>query len=113
MSKAHQSKRFDSHLYEKKIQDLLEKIDILESKLKLCGKDKIRFVQAFSDLEKENTFLKSEIEKRDKDNSSLEEAKVKFQNKITTLTEQHKSMIDTYKMKFDLLRHKGIKYLIK
>ena len=90
MSKAHQSKRFDSHLYEKKIQDLLEKIDILESKLKLCGKDKIRFVQAFSDLEKENTFLKSEIEKRDKDNSSLEEAKVKFQNKITTLTEQHK-----------------------
>lgn len=103
MSKAHQSKRFDSHLYEKKIQDLLEKIDILESKLKLCGKDKIRFVQAFSDLEKENTFLKSEIEKRDKDNSSLEEAKVKFQNQINTLTEQHKSMIDTYKMKFDLL----------
>lgn len=103
MSKLHQSERLTSHKYEKTIQDLMEKIDILENKLRLCGKDKIRFVKAYKELEDQNEFYKIEIEKQSQTNSSLEEVKTKHLAQIATLTEQNESMLEAYRTKFDLL----------
>ena len=73
INKPQESKRFEAHQYEKLISDLLEKIDVLESKLKLMGKEKIRLVTSFKELDKEIIYLKSELDKKDKEKSQVNE----------------------------------------
>ena len=66
-SKERIKERMNAHEYEKTIQKLLEKIDILENKLKSAGIDRIKIVTGFKQLEQENNFLKTENEKMEKE----------------------------------------------
>ena len=64
-------KRMDAHEYERKIQELLEKIDILESRLKTMGEQKYKLVSKLKNTEDENETLKEQITKQNNSNRQL------------------------------------------
>lgn len=91
------------NMYEKTIQSLLEKITVLENKLQSHSGDKRKFVACFKQLESEITYLRAELSKSTNEIAELTEQSNSYQKQIALLTEQHKAMVETYRMKFDML----------
>ena len=90
-------------MYEKTIQSLLEKITVLENKLQSHSGDKRKFVACFKQLESEITYLRTELTKSTNEITELTEQSNTYQTQIALLTEQHNAMVETYRMKFDML----------
>ena len=59
-------KRMNAHQYEKVIKELLEKIEMLESRVVETGMDKIKIVTSHQKLWEENNFLKNEMKSTEK-----------------------------------------------
>lgn len=100
---ANGEKRNTSHLYEKTIQNLLEKIDVLENGLRAHGGERIKFVACFKQLEDEISQLKNKLQQNANEINALTIKNNQYQSQIETITSQNKGMLDTYKTKYDLL----------
>ena len=86
--------RFDAHDYEKTIQNLLEKIDELESKLILVCKDKYDITSEKKYIENENENLKTELENENNKNIKLSNINKEFENTINNLKIKNKNIKD-------------------
>ena len=64
-------KRMDAQEYEKTIQELLEKIEMLESRIVETGLDKIKIVTSHQKLTAENDYLRNEVKSAEKENNLL------------------------------------------
>ncbi len=102
-SKERIKERMNAHEYEKTIQKLLEKIDILENKLKSAGIDRIKIVTGFKQLEQENNFLKTENEKMEKEKEDATKNSNDASTQLEIMKNQHESVISNYKTKFQIL----------
>ena len=96
-------KRMDAHQYEKTIQDLLEKIDILEARLKLMGEQKIKVVSKLKSFEDENEMLKDQISRQNESNKKLDFDRTKFEKQIEELQTSNKVLNEKVKAKFEIL----------
>lgn len=96
-------KRMDAHQYEKTIQDLLEKIDILEARLKLMGEQKFKIVSKLKSFEDENEMLKDQISRQNESNKKLDFDRSKFEKQIEELQTSNKALNDKVKAKFEIL----------
>ena len=85
-------KRMDAHQYEKTIQDLLEKIDILEARLKLMGEQKFKIVSKLKSFEDENEMLKDQISRQNESNKKLDFDRTKFEKQIEELQTSNKAL---------------------
>lgn len=86
--------RMKCHEYEKTIQDLLEKIDILEKRLEGVNKQKLKATSMLKDLEDENTNLKDIVAKTCADNKLLSDVNLECENKIKDLKNTNQKMND-------------------
>ena len=92
--KASGIKRFDAHDYENTIQNLLEKIDELESKLILVCKDKYSVISDKNYIENENKNLKNELENENNKNIKLSSLNTEFEKAINELRLNNKHIND-------------------
>ena len=95
--------RMDYHNYEKTIQNLLEKIDVLENKLKSKGKDKIKLIYAYKNLDNESNFYKKENEQLNKNIEILKNKNIELEKKLDSIQSENEQIINNYRIKFDLL----------
>lgn len=95
--------RMDYHNYEKTIQNLLEKIDVLENKLKSKGKDKIKLIYAYKNLDNESNFYKKENEQLNKNIEILKNKNLELEQKLDSIQSENEQIINNYRIKFDLL----------
>ena len=95
--------RMDYHNYEKTIQNLLEKIDVLENKLKTKGKDKIELIYAYKNLDNESNFYKKENEQLNKNIEILKNKNFELEQKLDSIQSENEQIINNYRIKFDLL----------
>ena len=95
--------RMDYHNYEKTIQNLLEKIDVLENKLKTKGKDKIKLIYAYKNLDNESNFYKKENEQLNKNIEILKNKNIELEKKLDSIQSENEQIINNYRIKFDLL----------
>ena len=95
--------RMDYHIYEKTIQNLLEKIDVLENKLKTKGKDKIKLIYAYKNLDNESNFYKKENEQLNKNIEILKNKNIELEKKLDSIQSENEQIINNYRIKFDLL----------
>ena len=95
--------RMDYHNYEKTIQNLLEKIDVLENKLKTKGKDKIKLIYAYKNLDNESNFYKKENEQLNKNIEILKNKNFELEQKLDSIQSENEQIINNYRIKFDLL----------
>ena len=95
--------RMDYHNYEKTIQNLLEKIDVLENKLKTKGKDKIKLIYAYKNLDNESNFYKKENEQLNKNIEILKNKNLELEQKLDSIQSENEQIINNYRIKFDLL----------
>ena len=102
-SKERIQQRMNAHEYERTIQKLLEKIDILENKLKSAGIDRIKIVTGFKQIEQENNFLKTENEKMTKEKEDATKNSNDASAQLEIMKNQHESVISNYKTKFQIL----------
>lgn len=102
-SKERIQERMNAHEYERTIQKLLEKIDILENKLKSAGIDRIKIVTGFKQIEQENNFLKTENEKMTKEKEDATKNSNDASAQLEIMKNQHESVISNYKTKFQIL----------
>ena len=86
--------RFDAHNYEKTIQDLLEKIDELESKLILVCKDKYEAISDKEFFENDNKNLQEEIDNQINKNNKLTKTNMEFEQTINELRMNNKHIKD-------------------
>ena len=85
-------KRKDDHENEKKIQELLEKIDILETRLKVMSEQKYKLVSKLKNSEDENDILKDQIIKQNNSNKQLNSDNETFQKQIIELKTSNKAL---------------------
>ena len=85
-------KRKDDHENEKKIQELLEKIDILETRLKVMSEQKYKLVSKLKNSEDENDILKDQIIKQNNSNKQLNSDNETFQKQIIELKTSNKTV---------------------
>ena len=97
-------KRFTAHEYEKVIQELLEKIEYLESRVVETGMDKIKIVTSHKKLSLENNYLINEIKSRDQKNEELKLKNLNTSQKIETINQRYKDMRLSYDSKFDMMQ---------
>ena len=95
--------RMDFHDYEKTIQNLLEKIDVLENKLKSKGKEKIKLIYAYKNLDNESNFYKKENENLNKNLTNLKNKNIELEKKLDSIQSENEQIINNYRIKFDLL----------
>ena len=95
--------RMKAHEYENKIQELLEKIDILESRLRLTSEQKVKVVTQLKNFEDENEMLKQQISRQNDANKKLNMDRNKFEKQIQDLQVSNKSLNDKAKKKFEIL----------
>ena len=95
--------RMDAHDYENKIQELLEKIDILETRLKLMGEQKFRVVSKLKTYENENDILKKQIENEMKEAKLKSFDREKYEKQINDLKNSNKELNEKLKLKFENL----------
>ena len=88
--------RFEAHNYEKTIQNLLEKIEKLESKLILTCKDKYNAISEKDDYENENKNLLMQLESENDKNKELSNIKTQNEQKINDLQITNKSLIELH-----------------
>ena len=77
--------RMKAHEYESKIQELLEKIEVLESRLRLAGEQKVKVVTQLKNFEDENELLKDQISRQNVTNKKLNIDKANFEKQIQEL----------------------------
>mgnify|MGYP002624821941 CR=1 FL=1 len=99
--------RMTAHQYEKKINELLETIDILESRLLLLNNQKGYAVTKLKDYEEENDNLKKKINDKTKENEKLHEVKHANEEEINDLKKNNKIFTQRNKEKFENL-HKDL-----
>ena len=104
-TKNNEIKRFEFHEYENKIQNLLEKIDILESKLILVCKDKYNIKSENEDFEKENEKLKEEIQIQNNQNRKLSNTNTEYEHKIKKLENNYIILQDKTKSRINELNN--------
>ena len=95
--------RLDAHEYEKTIQDLLEKIDILECKIKKIAQEKIVAVSSSKIFEDQNELLKEQLTSEKKNNIYLTNANTNYEQEIKNLKENQQISYDKSKYKIDIL----------
>ena len=88
--------RFEAQNYEKTIQNLLEKIEKLESKLILTCKDKYNAISEKDDYENENKNLLMQLESENDKNKELSNIKKQNEQKINDLQTTNKSLIELH-----------------
>ena len=99
--------RMTAHQYEKKINELLETIEILESRLLLLNNQKGYAVTKLKDYEEENDNLKKKIDDKTKENEKLNEVKNANEEEINGLKKSNKIFAQRNKEKFEVL-HKDL-----
>lgn len=95
--------RLDAHEYEKTIQNLLEKIDILEEKIKEIAQEKIVAISSSKIFEDQNELLKDELNSQKKNNINLVNANTDYAQQINDLKENQKIANDKSKVKINHL----------
>ena len=88
--------RFEAHNYEKTIQNLLEKIDTLESKLMLVCKDKYDAITEKNYFETDNKILLDKLESENDKNIKLSNINEEYSEKITALKNKNKNKEEMY-----------------
>jgi chromosome segregation ATPase len=96
-------KRMKAQEYEKTIQELLEKIEMLESKLVETGMDKINIVTSHQKLTAENSILKREVKSSEKRNKELNIKNYNTSQKIDSINKYFKDIKSSYENKFELM----------
>ena len=94
-------KRKNAQEYEKKIQELLEKNDILETRLKVIGEQKYKLVSKLKNSEEENDILKDQIIKQNNNNKQLNSDNEKYQKEIIELKTSNKELNEKAKDKIE------------
>lgn len=84
--------RAEAHEYEKKMQDLIEKIEILESKLKLTNDQKFKILQKLKETEEENDMLKDQLAKQVNNNHKQMEEIEKLNSKMNDVLKANKNV---------------------
>ena len=102
-SKSIQVERMTAHQYEKVIKELLEKIEILESRLVETGRDKIKIVTSHQKLKEENNILKKEVKSNEKINEELYLKNKNTSQKIEDINRHFKDIKESYENKFELM----------
>ena len=102
-SKNFEMKKMTSHQYEKIIKELLEKIEMLESRLVETGMDKIKIVTSHQKLREENNFLKREVKSTERRNSELNKKNLTSSRKIDSINRHFEDIKSSYETKFELL----------
>ena len=102
-SKNFEMKKMTSHQYEKLIKELLEKIEMLESRLVETGMDKIKIVTSHQKLREENNFLKREVKSTERRNSELNKKNLTSSRKIDSINRHFEDIKSSYETKFELL----------
>ena len=97
-------KKFTAQEYEKVIQELLEKIDFLESRLIETGMDKIKIVSSHKKLSLENDYLINEIKNKQKKNDELKIKNLNKSQKIDKINRNYNDMRLSYDNKFDMMK---------
>ena len=92
--------RMTAHQYEKKINELLEKIDILESRLLLLYNQKGLAVTKLKDYEEKNEKLNKKYNEKIKENEKLKETKKENENEIKDLKKNNKIYTQRNKERF-------------
>ena len=95
--------RFTSHEYEKVIQELLEKISHLESRLVETGMDKIKIIKSHKKLSIENDYLIKEVKNREKKNQELQKKNLNSSMKIESINKYFKDLRLGYDNKVDMM----------
>ena len=99
--------RMTAHQYEKKINELLETIEILESRLLLLNSQKGYAVTKLKDYEEKNDNLQKKFDDKTKENQKLEEVKNAKEEEIKDLKKNNKIFTQRNKEKFENL-HKDL-----
>ena len=99
--------RMSAHQYEKKINELLETIEILESRLLLLNSQKGYAVTKLKDYEEKNENLQKKFDDKTKENQKLEEVKNAKEEEIKDLKKNNKIFAQRNKEKFENL-HKDL-----
>ena len=96
-------KRMNAHQYEKVIKELLEKIEMLESRIIETGMDKIKIVTSHQKLSEENNILKKEVKSSEKRNNELNIKNLTSSQKIDSINKQFKDVKSSYENKFEIM----------
>ncbi len=99
--------RMNAHQYEKKINELLETIEILESRLLLLNSQRGYAVTKLKDYEKMNDNLQKKFDDKEKENEKLKEVKNANEEEIKDLKKNNKIFTQRNKQKFEIL-HKDL-----
>jgi hypothetical protein len=102
-SKSTRMERMTAHQYEKTIKELLEKIEMLESRLVETGMDKIKIVTSHQKLIEENNILKREVKSSEKINKELNIKNKNSTQKIDDINRHFKDIRASYENKFELM----------
>ena len=92
--------RMTAHQYEQKIHELLEKIDILESRLLLLNAQKGYAVTKLKDYEEKNEELNKKYDEKIKENEKLKERKKENEEEINDLKKNNKIFTQRNKERF-------------
>ena len=92
--------RMTAHQYEKKINELLEKIEILESRLLLLNTQKGYAVTKLKDYEEKNEQLSKKYDDKMKENEKLKETKKNNEEEINDLKRSNKIFTQRNKERF-------------
>ena len=84
--------RAEAHEYERKMQDLLEKLEIVESKLKTTNDQKFKILQKLKETEEENETLKDQIAKQVNNNQKQNEEISKLNQKLNEVMKANKNV---------------------
>ena len=96
--------RFTSHEYEKVIQELLEKIEYLESCLVETGMDKIKIVTSHKKLSLENNLLINQVKNKERKNRVLKTQNLNKSQKIETINNQYQNMRLSFDNKINIMQ---------
>lgn len=99
--------RMDAHQYEKKINELLEIIEILQSRILLLNNQKGYAVTKLKDYEEKNDDLKKKFDNKTKENEKLKEVKNANEEEIKDLKKNNKIFNQRNQEKFENL-HKDL-----
>ena len=93
----------ESFAHDNKIQELIDHIDILESKLKIMSEQKNKIISQLKNFEEENEMLKEQISRQNESNKKLNFDRNKFEKQIQELQISNKTFNENVKAKFEIL----------
>lgn len=95
--------RLEAHEYENKIQELTEKIEILEQKLKTTNDQKSKILTHLKDYEDDLERMRDQIARQASHNKKINEENTQLNSKLNELTSSNKSLNEKCKTKFEIL----------